>query len=430
MKHNYKKSKESIKEKTINLDKSLHAIADEIIKESENISNELTEEINQREEMNSLIARVNKLNKDSGISSEAIESLVIAERNKLNESLDALLDVQLSDSKSTKFPKLTNNDVIIASISGLIAVAIDVLLVGTPDMVKVYPGGTEQLDGSVLTKVVRRLSNETLSGLGNELSKIVKVPYDISVNKGGNYPGISPNNHRLKSLSHDPFFGLFFAIFDIVFNTFTFIDDLGNLRVTVSDINRKKTQEKFLAVFFYIGHIISDLHTSRGIPVPGFFLTQFFTTGNSEQSFAIEAEKMYKNGYDLRHMTSMSVTKFAREMIIDFYLSLIEESNTSNMPIADKERIILNNTLIRDKMMFVSNSISVTGNAIKFFSPPYSCNPNSLNAVEWFSFLTNSISIIKANNRDTTGEQTLVNRDEINKSWSNLIDALDPSEEV
>ncbi len=35
--------------------------------------------------------------------------------------------------------------------------------------------------------------------------------------------------------------------------------------------------EKLLSVFYYIGHIVSDLFTARGLPIPGFFLTQFFT---------------------------------------------------------------------------------------------------------------------------------------------------------
>ena len=177
-----------------------------------------------------------------------------------------------------------------------------------------------------------------------------------------------------------------------------------------------------MSVFFYVGHIISDLFTARGIPIPGFFLTQLFTDGEAEESIAKIAESMYKDGYDMRHLASMNVPVLVKDIILSAYLRLSEESVAeSPEPVADKEKRILDNALKKEKMTFIANSIAVGGNTLKFFTPPYSCNPNSLNAAEWFAFLSSTIGMIDAANRDLSAEEILDNRKEIDRTWNDLL---------
>ena len=258
---------------------------------------------------------------------------------------------------------------------------------------------------------------QTINGFSETLSKICKVPYDASIVKNG----MNPNNHRLRSLSHDPFFGLFFSVFDIALGTTTYIDNTGHLNIYKAPNNPISIPKKFVATLYYIGHIVSDLFTARGIPIPGFFLTQFFTVGVNDDSIAELAENMYKDGYDMRHLASMSIPVLAKNIIISAYLYLFEmSSNEIVMTGPMKEKKKIEASLKKEKMYFIANCIAVGGNTIKFFAPPSSCNPCSLNAPEWFAFLHSSIAMIKAKCRDFTAEEVMYNREDITLKWDAL----------
>lgn len=370
------------------------------------------------QEIDGLIHRAEKLANEVNIAlnmplSEVKKTETIKE---LNCIIDGKLGEDISENNYQKFPKLSSIDVIISSISGLVAVVIDCIFVGTPDIVKIYKGG-EKFDGSILTAAIRNIGNGPLASFAERLSEICKVPYDISAVKDGMYP----QNHRLRSLSHDPFFGLFFAVFDIVMNTTTFIDNAGQLRIIPNTTFPITMKEKILSVFYYIGHIISDIFTQRGIPIPGFFMTQFFTNGTLDNSISKIAERMYLNGYDMRHLVSMSVPVVVKRLILDAYIELTQENrNNIFSSMAEKELIELEVKLKKEKMMFVSNSIMIGGNIAKFFAPPSCGNPCALNAAEWFEFLSNSIRMVKVMTRDVTGEQAIQNRRKINEGWGNL----------
>lgn len=160
---------------------------------------------------------------------------------------------------------------------------------------------------------------------------------------------------------------------------------------------RKKypNQEKYLAVFYYIGHIISDVCTARGIPVPGFCLTQFFTAGGRDDSLAKIAERMYLDGYDLRHLVSTAVPVAIKNLLIDAYLSLTRTPDELFLPVAEQERQKLNAKLKREKMLFISDIVGSSGNAVKFLLPPNCGNPCALNLSQWFELIRRSCSMAK-----------------------------------
>lgn len=376
------------------------------------------DEAEQREHLNELAVRTQMLAHEFGVEIPEIQLLEVQEIRDVNLTIDALLEVASSGAKAPHFPKLSTTDIVVGSVAGLIAVVLDFFIVGTPEVVKLYPTGAEHFDGSLLTTFIRKVTNGPMVGFAEQLSKICKVPYDVSVNKDG----LTPNNHRLRSLSHDPFFGLFFAIFDIAFSSTTFIDSSGCLKIIPSPINNKTMPEKYMAVLFYIGHIISDLFTSRGIPIPGFFLTQFFTEGISNTSIAKIAEDMYRDGYDVRHLASMSTPVMAKNIVLTSYLYLNKvDANSYSMPVAIKEKQRLEYELRKTKMLFIANSIAVSGNVAKFFLPPSCCNPCSLNTPEWFDFLCGSIKMLRATTRNMEAEQAMVNRAEIDRRWTDLL---------
>lgn len=403
------------REKIINLDIELQSVKSDIVATDLELEKLHKEEVVQRQELNDLTSRIQKLADSMESEIPILQHLEIREIVQLNKGLDD--EISMKFPKHPKFPKLSSVDIVISSVAGIIAVAIDMFLVGTPEIVKIYKGG-ERFDGSLITSAIRKLGDGPLGNFANKLSEICKVPYDISAVKDGMYP----QNHRLRSLSHDPFFGLFFAIFDILANTTTFIDNAGCLRIIPNTKFQSSSAEKILAVMYYIGHIVSDLFTARGIPIPGFFLTQFFTNGDSGRSIAEIAEDMYLNGYDMRHLASMGIPVAVKDIILTAYLKITKPMvPTFDLSLSEREKIELDTKLKKEKMNLISNSIAVSGNLVKFFAPPVSCNPCSLNSVEWLAFLNSSINMIRASKCDFVPEEVIFNRKDIDSTWEELI---------
>lgn len=374
------------------------------------------EQEDKRDAINDLINRVNKLQGDRVLSSiEYSPEEELRELLSLDEGLNELLDFE--DYK--KSPSLTAVDFAIGGIAGLISLLIDLIFVGTPDIVKVYRGG-ERFDGSLLTKIIRDFGENELGEFTDSLSKKYKVPYDRSIVVGD----MNPNNHRLKSLGHDPFFGAFFSVFDILMNTTTYVDSSGYLRVLASSSDKNQLIRKHEYLIYYIGHIVSDMFTARGIPIPGFFLTQFFTNENPEKDISLIAEKMYKNGYDLRHLGSMAIPNIVKYLIIRAYIDILYRdlsvSGSVNISLTQREGLRIERNMRYEKIKLMADSISVGGNLIKFVSPPISCNPNALNFVEWLSFIRSMSSNIKIMTREDSLDRILYNRDIIEKNWETL----------
>ena len=77
---------------------------------------------------------------------------------------------------------MTTTEYIASALAGTLSVIIDVLLVGTPEVVKIYRGG-ERFDGSTLTELIRKIKPADGTETGQILkwlSDKCKVPYDIS----------------------------------------------------------------------------------------------------------------------------------------------------------------------------------------------------------------------------------------------------------
>lgn len=373
-----------------------------------------------RAELNDLQAEIENLAKAVGAEiphTELLEQVL----SKVNDEVDDL--VYVPSRKIKAFPRLSAAEILISSVSGLISVLIDVVLVGTPEIVKIYRG-EQRFDGSVLTKILREIGNDDkLSQIFKWLEEKCTVPYDISKKKDVVYP----KNHRLRSLAHDPFLGLFFAVADTIMGTTTCIDDIGKLTILINK-NPADMKTKLLSVFYYIGHILSDMFTFCGIPIPGFFLTQFFAcdkedrTKRADDSLAEIAENMYTDGYDLRHLASMSVPVIAKNLIIDAYLALTEDKPSFPMPIAESELSKINSLVKKEKMLIIANAIATTGNVVKLVAPPNCGNPAAINIVQWSAMIINGINISRAGLRDKSAELILEQRTEINRKWDELLE--------
>lgn len=312
--------------------------------------------------------------------------------------------------------KLTIPDFMVGMIAGVIASIIDIVFVGTPEVVKIYKGG-ENFDGSILTGILRKIGNgnDKLSEIFKWLSEKCKVPYDIAAKKDVVYP----NNHRLRSFGHDPLIGLLFAVADIILGTATVVDNNGKLRVIVND-RKYPNSQKYLAVLYYLGHLLSDVCTARGLPIPGFIMTQFFCGDGS--SLARMAEQMYIDGYDLRHLASMEVPVLVKNMITDAYCGMcqLEEAKAIG-PIAEKQIRENRQKAYKYKLRLVSDVVSCSGNVLKFFVPPTRGNMTALNLPEWISLIQDAIIDIKYRMRDKNVENVIVDRAVINANWDKLL---------
>lgn len=394
----------------------LSSLSDDTGAVSSDISVAVKREMENRDDINSLIVQVEELSAVIGCPVEYIEQLP-----DIDASFNAEIDKGIVEitGKRRLFPPLSTTEYIVAALAGTLSVIIDVLLVGTPEVVKIYHGG-ENFDGSKLTELIRKIKPDDGTEVGHILkwlSDKCKVPYDISCEKGV----VTPDNHRLRGLGHDPYLGLFFAIADIIMGTTTCIDNNGGIRI-LPNYDASIT-EKLLSVFYYIGHIISDLFTARGLPIPGFFLTQFFSGNGEDGSLAKIAEKMYKDGYDTRHLASMSVPVAVKNIVVEAYCRITKPEEDGFMPLAEKELAEQAYMLKKEKMLFIGNAIGVAGNIIKFVAPPNCCNPCALNAAQWFSFIRNSIQMTKAACRDRSVETVFEGRSKLQQEWNRLLNA-------
>ena len=312
---------------------------------------------------------------------------------------------------------LSGVDVVVSVVAGVVASIIDIVLVGTPEIVKVYRGG-ENFDGSVLTKLIRKAGEDgPLKDLTEWLSDKCKVPYDVSALKDT----VAPNNHRLRNFGHDPLIGLLFAVVDIILGTATVIDDSGHIKIIVRDKDYPEYQ-KWLAVVYYLGHLISDVCTARGLPIPGSILTQFFAKEGDEESLARVVERMYNDGYDLRHLASMSTPVAVKNLIVDAYLYFLSDE-TVNLVGSIAEREIKEQRVEAHKyrMRLCSDAVGCSGNVLKFFIPPTCGNITALNLPEWTSLIKNTIYELSYQLRDKSVEKAILNREIINDNWEKLL---------
>jgi hypothetical protein len=323
-------------------------------------------------------------------------------------------------------PPLSNLEYGIIGLTGAIASTIDLLMVKIPKNVN-YLNKFQQ-EGSEFTTWLHTLGVNEVGELNPFLKWLedkCKTPYDQSQNN--NIEGFYPRTHRLLSLAHDPLLGLIFGIIDILMGTMTAFDIKGKIHVIKSfDLIAR---DKILSPFLWLGHIVSDMCTKMGVPVPGggfLQILQFGSFGAKSRTIADISRWMYLNGYDLRHFITMSIPVAVIEIIIRAYhylssLSNQEELESSiSLSLMSKELAQVESNLKLHKMLFFSHSIAASGNALKVFV--YSGNPLAINAEQWIFFIKESIKITRAINRDKIPEKIVRNRKIIDDEWEVIKD--------
>ncbi len=293
--------------------------------------------------------------------------------------------------------QLDRYDISISAAAGLLAAAVDILLVGIPQKSKngIKAGSLADFIRAKFDEVFPEDEMEKLAH-----SKVSKVSFDAQDNRhvpeDKRVVGLSSYYHRLLSLGHDPLLGFLFGVYDILNGTMTTIDKNGRFvsQVMKNYADRKET-DIFAALAKQVIHFKSDITTSMGLPVPlmGLFnLLQFGTIGEEEQTIAEIVQGMYFEGYDFIHFCSMSLPVMLTEVIvrIGYAYKRIREGNKikESIPFStDRDRHPKLAT-----MLFLAHSGAAAINAGKIY---FTKNPMAINYPQWIAFAKYSYMQLK-----------------------------------
>lgn len=334
-------------------------------------------------------ALVAEAKRDVGVDC-TLESMFTEAELKSNE--EALKQLR---SDYNQLHKLDKWDIAICALAGIIAGAIDILLVGIPQR------GKDGLEAGTLSNYIREYFDKVfppdqMEKLAN--SKDSKVPFDAQDNRHTTIrvEGLSAYYHRLLQLGHDPLLGFVVGVLDIMKGKMTTIDKAGKIvSQTMENYADRAEPNLFKAIAKEIAHLKSDVTTSMGLPAPlmGLFnLLQFGSIGEEELTIAEIVQGMYYEGYDFVQFCSSSIPVMLVEVIIrlGYAIKRIKEGHTI------KESIPF--SLDRKKcpklatMLFIGHAAATGINAGKV---AFTKNPVAINYPQWLAFAKYSFFQLK-----------------------------------
>lgn len=354
-------------------------------------------------ELNDLTEQVNCLLRAQGRGE--LQLIDTSWLSSFQDELEQQIEIPEVLRQAERLPKLSTQDIVACCACGLLASLADIFLVGTPEL------RNGAISGAPIQEWLRKIDGD--SGIFKWFSEHCKVPYDISAVKDTVYP----LNHRLRSLAHDPLFGALFALLDLCMGTTTCINNDGQLVMLLSPKGRADEKAP-LFLLYYLGHLISDAFTSCGIPVPGWFLTQFFASEDGD-SLARAAEEMYKSGMDFRQLMSMEASTQLGICLTELYFSLAYPKEPTQLG-AEGELQELRRQLLHRELRLVTGGVSSAGNIVKILLPPAFGNLAGINLAQWREFAWQGILTLKAATRDMSTETVIENRNNINRMWETL----------
>jgi hypothetical protein len=295
-------------------------------------------------------------------------------------SFDAMLDPEeirrIERRFATDFSihaRLDAYDVLAIAAAGLAASLLDILLVATPST-------------SPLTTQLRK--HLSISDR-NALAKKAPVPYDrIFQGMPERVAGMYPKSHRVQTLGHDPLLGLFYGTLDIMRGSMTAAPVGGGFQVL--DIGPGESNP-FVALVRQITHLLSDVATHSGLPLPGW--TALATLGGPTlggKTIGDVARQMYIDGFDSWHFASMATSAAAVDIVLRGYWGLRRAVDPAWRDVVGLEAERHGSTHVSDHPRFASLSLgahgaAAAGNLVKVAM--YGGNPLALNYSEWLTFL-------------------------------------------
>jgi hypothetical protein len=331
-------------------------------------------------------------------------------------------------STAPAFPPFTPTDYFVMGTVGLLAVITDIVMVGLPQGEWLINNEGKRISVGVLAKFIKQVDVDP-KGV---LEKLCKVSYDIPITRGLE-SGMSPINHRLFSMGHDPSpLGFIMGMIDILNGGTTIINSRGML-MHIRNGTPATSAQAALAPLLWLGHLISDISTPMGLPAPGAVLTQLLTVrilGVSptemvkDPTIAKLTYDMYLSGYDFRHYLAGGIVPGLIEILIRSYVWLWEVDHLDDLDATywrrDGQQIT--DTRRRAKlqaMLFWTHALAAAGNAGKIAltastSANFFVGMRAFNRAQWEMLILRTIQVIMEANRDRTLEQIARNRQRLN----------------
>ncbi|MGQ9652363.1 MAG: hypothetical protein ACUVXJ_19905 [Phycisphaerae bacterium] len=339
-------------------------------------------------------------------------------------------------------PPLDDLDRFVVISVGCLAALSDFVMVGLPPPTKWTPRESDE-GGVVRDGLISKLIKKWNVDSDNWLARQCKVPYD-RVNLDGltvavDNTGFPPHIHRVLTFGHDPsVFGFLVGMVDIVTWSLTGTDIDGHIiHLPIPGPKPDPRTRVCLAPLLWLGHLVSDVATKQGIPIPGssiFRLCRIPVPGASDDATLSDAtKKLYIQGYDFRQYVVGGVMVSG---IVEGFIRLYDwmRFNDSDEVKSDGIRARLAENYVADarknsrlaSRLFWTHAIASGANAGRisiqaattqdFFSAA-----RNVNLAEWKIFGKRTIEYIGALARETDLDQALANRQKLEERWDALL---------
>ena len=287
-------------------------------------------------------------------------------------------------------------DIAIAVSAGLVATILDVLLVGIPVDTKWWGGGGK-VKASPLTDRLRELSLDN----DNALSRWAKVSYDRVSGLPEKLEGFGGTTHRVMTLGHDPLLGLLYGVKDIMRGEMTAIP--GRSGGVMTQKIHGGVDNPFIAMALQLMHLLSDLPTKTGLPLPGWVglvsldgprfgpaVKGLIGAPTEAETIGGIARRMYMNGYDSWHLMTMMTSVGALEVVLRSYWGLRRTLDEEWAAAVEDEADLHGAEAVSDHPRFAAMSlaahgVAAAGNLTKLALA--GGNPLAFNYAQWLAFL-------------------------------------------
>ncbi len=429
----------------MNDEKCIHEEGKRIEELSDKVGELFEEQYERADSVDALQAEVEELAEDMGvierasaISAEERPSRLIlpydlaAAIGSLDEETRSKLDREFLAS-APAVPPMDELDRFVVITVGCLAALSDFILVGLPPRTrwtKSDEGGFVPV--GLISKLVKKWNVDS----DNWLARLCKVPYDRT--KVGDI-FLPPSVHRPLTFGHDPsVFGFLIGMTDIITGSLTGTTMDGKLiRVRIPNVPPADLTHVCLAPLLWLGHLVSDVATKQGIPVPGtsiFRLCRIPVPGAPDDATVSDVIlKMYEQGYDFRQYVVGGV---AVSGIVEGFIRLYDwmryfdsddvkrdgmRAQLAENYVADAQR----NARLASRL-FWTHAIASGANAGRialqaaatqdFFSAA-----RNVNLAQWRVFGKRTIEYIGQLARETDLDQALANRRKLEERWDSLL---------
>ncbi|MBK9296020.1 MAG: hypothetical protein IPN02_03920 [Candidatus Microthrix sp.] len=224
----------------------------------------------------------------------------------------------------------------------------------------------------------------------NALSGWAKTAYDRVANLPEPVVGLSGRTHRVQTLGHDPLLGMMFGTLDIMGGTMTAVPRGGGLQIMD---NGDPLTNPFLALTKQIAHLLSDVFTHDGLPLPGWVglaTVKAGSFGPMDQSVGGIAQKHVYERLRLCDLLTM-MTGVGALKVLRSYWGLRRRFDEEWEASTDIQGHVAGSTGLTDHPRFAAMSLTAHGVAtaanvgkIVFTDG----NPLALNYAQWAAFLS------------------------------------------